>query len=65
MQVRKFSSLNSRTNHSRAVVFHTENQPHKQHFWFFSDTIANAEKTKRAVFYQRSNDIEESRKQLN
>jgi hypothetical protein len=45
-------------------VFHTENQPHKQPFWFFSETIANAEKTKRAVFCQRSNDIEENRKQM-
>jgi hypothetical protein len=31
------------------VVFHTEkSQPHKQHIWFFADTKANAEKTKRA-----------------
>jgi len=34
-------------------VFHTENQPHKQHIWFFADTLANAEKTKRVVFPQR------------
>jgi len=31
-----------------------ESQPHKQHIWFFADTKANAEKTKRAVFCQRS-----------
>jgi hypothetical protein len=33
----------------KTVVFHTEkSQPHKQHIWFFADTKANAEKTKRA-----------------
>jgi hypothetical protein len=31
-----------------------KSQPHKQHIWFFADTKANAEKTKRAVFCQRS-----------
>jgi len=30
-----------------------ESQPHKQHIWFFADTKANAEKTKRAIFSQR------------
>ncbi|SDF57754.1 hypothetical protein, partial [Cellulophaga baltica] len=34
-----------------------KSQPHKQHIWFFADTKANAEKTKRAVFCQRSNRI--------
>ncbi len=31
-----------------------KSQPHKQHIWFFADIKANAEKTKRAVFCQRS-----------
>ncbi len=35
------------------ITVHTENQPHKQHIWFFADTLANAKKTKRAVFSQR------------
>jgi len=31
-----------------------KSQPHKQHIWFLPTRKANAEKTKRAVFCQRS-----------
>ncbi len=39
------------TPYTVSVVFHTEkSQPHKLHIWFFADTQAKAEKTKRAIF---------------
>ena len=37
----------------RTLAVIVKSQPHKQHIWFFADTKANAEKTKRAVFCQR------------
>ena len=33
------------------VIAQCKNQPHKWHIWFFFDTQANAQKTKRAIFF--------------
>jgi hypothetical protein len=53
---RTFPGKTPRPAHSRETLSVSVKKPtRKWHIWFFADTRANAQKTKRAIFCQRTN----------